>query len=630
MEPLNQDDSNSARVDGLQLLKSTLDQITTGICFVDHDWRFRFASSTAQFYLGLPAAALLGNSIWELFPEALGSDFERAYRCAMEERRVAKARGYFEPLETWFEATAYPIDQGIAFHLLDVTEEQERLLELEALTQRLGTQAALLDAVLDAIYVEDFEHRVSYWNRGSENLYGWTFDEMQRASTRSLLYDDPTELDLATDQLVRIGKWTGELKQTTRDGRHIIVDCRWQLLRDTAGRPVAILGVNSDVTDQKKEREHGFRIQRMEGLGTLAGGIAHDLNNVFTPILMASQILGTSEPDERRRELLKAIEINATRGASMVGQLLSFARGQEGEREVVDVRKILRSLESICRDTLPKAINVTIDFENGLSRVICDETQILQVLVNLVTNARDAMAEHGGDLGIRANNVEFAGRTDIQIRVEDTGHGMDAETASRVFEPFFTTKAVGSGTGLGLSSSMTIAQTHGGQLTVESKPGQGSCFTLQLPGVAALEERSNNPTPSIELSGRGERVMIIDDEAMICRSIQHALELNGYVTITAQNGREAIRILEAENQSVDLVVTDMMMPVVDGATTVKYISENYPETAVIVTSGISTDHNLGKLEQRVARILSKPFSHHCLLSAVRGALDTHVGAGRGH
>ena len=269
----------------------------------------------------------------------------------------------------------------------------------------------------------------------------------------------------------------------------------------------------------------------------------------------------------------------------MVRQVLSFARGEEAHRADLEVAELITLVEEFCRDALPKSIRLDIDVPESLWLITADKTQLFQVLVNLVTNAREAMPE-GGVLTIHARNVEDGPPRHVAIEVEDNGYGMDAATKSRIFEPFFTTGKAGHGTGLGLSTSSTIIRNHDGELDVYSEPGQGTRFRIRLPATLREGSREVVAPAAADLlpRGNGERILVVDDEATIRSIACQALEANGYQTVAAANGVEAVAIMERGEVTVDLLFTDMMMPEMDGAATAAYFLNNFPRIAVIATS----------------------------------------------
>ncbi|MGH1526595.1 PAS domain-containing hybrid sensor histidine kinase/response regulator [Leifsonia sp. L25] len=555
-----------------ELLRSSLDQVHDAIGFVDREWRFTFANSWALQLAGIDEGRLRDHTLWEMFPTTMGGPFERIYREAMDRGLAGTARAFVPDWGCWFEVDAHPTEEGIAIIVRDVTEDQRSREKLEEYTRRVEAQAALLDAARDAIIVRDLRGTVRYWNGGAETIYGIPAAQAVGRSIRDLLYEDPVEFDAADANLLRDGYWVGELRQRRADGSPIVADCRWQLSRGEDGQ-VTVFAVNSDITEYRREQEQRIRTQRMESLGTLAGGIAHDLNNVLTPILMSVQLLRQDEQDPRRRDMLDALDAAAQRGAAMIRQVLSFARGSEGRRAPVDVVALLWELGRFCRETLPKSIEVRVESPDRLPAISGDETELFQVLVNLVTNARDAMPD-GGVLTIRASESDHG----VRLEVRDSGCGMDARTASRILEPFFTTKATG--TGLGLPTSAAIVKAHGGELEVDSAPGAGTAIGFELPGLAVAPPWPRAADVPVAGPGRGRRVLVVDDEEAICELVRQTLDQRGFVTEVAQ-GVEALELL-MQGRRFDAVLTDVMMPGVQGDAIARRLAAEQPHTAVVL------------------------------------------------
>ncbi|WP_285114972.1 PAS domain S-box protein [Leifsonia sp. fls2-241-R2A-40a] len=607
-----------------RLLRSSLDQVHDAIAFVDRSWQFTFANSWALQLVGLDESELREKTIWELFPTALGSPFEQIYRDAMENGEAGSARAYSPEWNSWFEVDAHPTEEGIAVIVRDVTEDQEARRKLEQYTRRVASQAALLDAARDAILVRDLGGMVRYWNRGAETIYGISAAEAVGRSVRDLLYEDPAEFDAASEALMRDGFWVGELRQRRADGSEIIADCRWQLSRGEDGQ-VTVFAVNSDITEHRRQEEQRIRAQRLESLGTLAGGIAHDLNNVLTPILMSVQLLRQDEQDERRRDMLDALDAAAQRGAAMIRQVLSFARGTEGRRELVDLPTLLAELASFCRETLPKSIELVVDAPEQLPAVAGDGTELFQVLVNLITNARDAMPD-GGVVTVRA-----VARGDVvRLDVRDSGVGMDAATAARILEPFFTTKETG--TGLGLPTSAAIVKAHGGELQVETALGAGTSIGFELPVASAGVEAPSRGGAPVPRPGRGRRVLVVDDESAICELVRQTLDHNGFVTEIA-HGREALDLI-SQGPRFDAVVTDIMMPGVPGDVIARRVAAEQPQAAVVLMSGLLPGPGArAAVERDGAHFLAKPFTPATLLATLDAALrrraETDPGSGAG-
>ncbi len=612
-------------------LDATLDQIADGLVLIDREWRYTYLNRAAERYMRLTSEQIVGKTLWELSPDAATNDFGEPLRRAMDDGEVTYVRAYHSTLKLWLETRTYPTVDGIAVHMRDVSDIERQQRELDEAIQRALRMNSLLDISNEAFITEDLDFRVTYWNNGAEQIYGWTKEEAAGRDIRDLIYDDATRFEEAAAALAATGRWTGELQQRSKDGRHIIVACRWQAITDENGKPTSYFAVNSDVTALREQQEQQNRARRLESLGTLAGGIAHDLNNVLTPVLMSVQLLRTVESARERTELLDGMQAAVTRGAEMISQVLSFARGVKGARDAVHASDLIDELSKLTLAVLPKSIELDID-HTAVSPMLGDATQILQVLVNLVTNARDAMAE-GGILRIRVREHEVSpsaampamvapGRY-VAITIEDSGSGMNAEVQSQIFDPFFTTKGPGEGTGLGLASSLAIARSHGGLLSVESEPGAGSRFTLFIPALdaTAAGEPKTVHADHVPVQGQGELVLVIDDEASIRSIVCQILNRNGYRAVQAENGRDALALLATRGDEVRLVFTDLMMPVMDGAATIAFLREHHPGVAIVASSGLASAAAVDRAQEAgVRHVLSKPFTAETLLRAIRDAL----------
>jgi two-component system, cell cycle sensor histidine kinase and response regulator CckA len=383
------------------------------------------------------------------------------------------------------------------------------------------------------------------------------------------------------------------------------------------GNVESILGITRDITEQKQLEAQFLRAQRLESLGTLASGIAHDLNNILTPILAIAQLLPLklSSLNEENQELLTMLEENTRRGAELVKQILAFARGLEGERVPLQVKHPLREVERVIRSTFPKSITLRSTFNREIGLVAADATQLQQVFMNLCVNARDAMP-NGGILGISAENSiidpAYARMhpnanpgTYVVITVTDTGTGIAPEQLDRIFDPFFTTKAVGEGTGLGLSSAMGIVNNHGGFMTVQSEVGKGTQFQVFLPVIAGVE--TEEKAPEQEPMGGGELILVVDDEANIRETLKITLELQNYRIITAKDGIEAIALYTEHQDDIKVVLIDMMMPSMGGDLAIQALRAINPNVKLIVCSGLATRETLPSNIQ-VNAFIAKPFT----------------------
>ncbi|MCC6623250.1 MAG: response regulator [Deltaproteobacteria bacterium] len=485
--------------------------------------------------------------------------------------------------------------------------------------------------------VRDLEHRVLYWNRSCERIYGWKAEEIVGRIAPQMLHLDRAAADAATAAVVVRGEWSGELDKVGKDGRACTIEARWSLLRDAAGAPRAILAIETDITARKRLEQQVMRTQRLESLGTLAGGIAHDLNNVLSPILMAAVVLEESEPDAERRRDLETIRTCAERGADMIKQLLAFARGQDGDKVPLDLAAVAADVERLVRETFPRSIATRFDVAPVRWRVLGDGTQMHQMLVNLCVNARDAMPR-GGLLVVAiepcvVDEVQASMHPDakpgpyVLVRVEDNGVGMSPEVLERIFEPFFTTKPSGQGTGFGLSTVHTIVRSHGGFISVYSEPGQGARFRVYLPAAVAQGESPelDRAAPSSVPTGHGELVLVVDDEESIRFVTQRTLERFGYRVLVASNGAEAVAAFARHRDEVAVVLTDMAMPIMDGPATIVALRAMSPSVPIIGSSGLGADGLVAKSIDAGARwFVDKPYTADALLRVVRRALHGEV------
>ncbi len=531
--------------------------------------------------------------------------FENRYRC--------KDGSY-----KWLQWSATPYEQILYAVARDVTEYNQT-------QEKIHEQATLLDVATDAIMVRGLENQILFWNQGAERLYGFTSVEALAKNANELLYRDAfPELEEIHQVLLKENYWKGELQQVTKADKDIVVFSTWNLLRDEQGNPKSTLIVNTDITDKKQLESQFLRAQRLESIGTLSGGIAHDLNNILTPILAISQLLPLQLPevDEQTQHLFNILEISAKRGATLVKQVLSFARGVQSDRTPVQVKHIISEIKEFARNTFPKTIEIQVALADNLRLISADATQIHQVLMNLCVNARDAMPQ-GGKLSVKAENIDVDENyakmnfdasvgNYILVTVADTGKGIPPETLERIFEPFFTTKEQGKGTGLGLSTTIGIIKSHGGFVNVHSEVGEGTKFKVYLPATRT-EETLQDEKAEIP-QGNGELILLVDDEISIRQITKTSLERYNYQVLTASDGIEAIALYAQHKNNISTVLIDMMMPEMDGTTTIRTLQKINPQVEIIAVSGLVPSDKIGAAMSNGAKLfLSKPYTSEELL-----------------
>lgn len=512
----------------------------------------------------------------------------------------------------------------------DITEKkqaesllQQSLKELADFKFALDTSSIVAITNADGIiqYVNEKFCQISHYDR--TELLGQTHHIINSG------HHPPEFFDHLWATITQGQVWHGEICNRTKHGDQFWVDATLVPLLDEQGTPLQYIAISIDITEKKLLEKQFLRVQRMESLGTLAGGIAHDLNNVLSPIMMAVQLLKQQEQDTETQQWLEIMEGSAQRGADLIKQVLAFARGTEGDRTALQLSDILYEIKRILDETFPKNITLHVDIAGDLWPVLGDTTQLHQVFMNLCINARDAMPQ-GGTLAITARNLHIS-NTDaqrqpelqaghyVETTVSDTGMGIAPSILDRIFEPFFTTKEFGKGTGMGLSTVMGIIKSHEGLITVSSQPQEGSQFRVYLPatqqGVKAIAPTA--PLPE----GHGELILVIDDEAALCEMARSTLQSRRYQVITAHSGAEALRLYPQYGDAIGLVLVDMMMPDIDGATTIKQLHQLNPALKFIIMSGLITKPDLSAInDAAVVKILAKPFTTSNLVVAISQAL----------
>jgi PAS domain S-box-containing protein len=475
---------------------------------------------------------------------------------------------------------------------------------------------------------------VTFWNQSAARTFGWTANEAIGMEDVDLFGKHAhAEIKAARSAAEQNLEWRGEIRIQDRQGKPLVMDNRITLLRDENGRPQGRLWIATDITDKKRIEEQFFRAQRLESLGMLAAGIAHDLNNVLAPILLAAPMLRDHAHDPADLRMISTLEKSAERGAGLVRQILGFAHGADGEHRPIQTKHLLRDIATFVSETFPKTIRLEADIPGNLWRVKANATQLHQVLLNLCVNARDAMPQ-GGTLILRAENITIDDASAIghdgarlgsylAFHVEDTGLGIPPDVLARIWEPFFTTKSSDKGTGLGLSTVRGIVESHSGFATVHTVPGSGTRFRVYLPALDQTLEKGvpNVPAPAAP-RGAGELVLVVDDEVSIRNMAATMLSRQGYRVLTAADGAEAISLFASRSKEIRIVITDLSMPNLDGAALAGVIKRLKPDIKIIAISGLGGGGgNEPKAQNFTPHFLLKPFRPDALLRMVHDVLQ---------
>jgi PAS domain S-box-containing protein len=486
--------------------------------------------------------------------------------------------------------------------------------------------------VADLIAVLDLEGKRVYNSPSYKGILGGTEMLKGTDSFGEIHPEDRERIKNIFFETVRtgIGQRT-EYRYLRKDGTIRYIESQGSAIKDNDGKVSNVIFVSRDITERKNLDEQLLRSQRMESIGTLAGGIAHDLNNVLAPILLAVEVLKKSVPDESSLKILETLERSVNRGGEIVKQVLGFARGIEGERTVLQIRHIIKEMISIAGETFPRSIVVKEDIPKECWTTLGDATQLHQLLMNLCLNARDAMPQ-SGTLTISAKNeiideqyarmhIDAKPGRYLMLSVQDTGTGIPPEIVNRIFEPFFTTKEVGRGTGLGLATVHTIVKSHGGFINVYSELGNGTTIKVYLPAADTAETKTLGRENRELLTGHGELILVVDDEASICQITKQTLEAFGYRAITASDGTEAVAHYASHGKDIAVVLTDMMMPVMDGPRTILALRKLNPMVKIIASSGLMSDgHAMAAANVGVNALITKPYTADKLLKAIHQVL----------
>jgi PAS domain S-box-containing protein len=502
-----------------------------------------------------------------------------------------------------------------------------------------------------AIILLDPDGRVQRWSRGAEKLFGFTAQDLEGTLAHEIFVPPDrqagvpeVELQVASEQ----GRAEDERWHLRKDGSRFWASGVMISLRED-GHIVGYAKVVRDFTERRQLEEAVRQTQRLESVGVLAAGVAHDFNNVLTAILgnvaMVRRRLDGKEVGAEVQEMLVAAERAGNRAAHLVKQLLNYAGKGRREIQPVDISQVAKDALAIVQASVSRKITLRSDIPQESRMIQADVGQVQQLLLNLVLNGAEAIGDREGEVFVRMRvrdvseaelNRAFPAfsltpRPYTEIIVSDTGSGMDEKTRQQIFDPFFTTKFLGRG--LGLAAALGIVRAHGGGIAVQSTPGKGSTFSVLLPAEQDRPDAPMTVADSLTESARGEGlVLVVDDEVGIRSLLQHALEELGYTVLTAEHGGQAVELFERSTEEIILVLIDVVMPVLDGAETAIRIRELDPEVPILITSGIGDDDALRRFEDvRISGFIPKPFSPDQLAQAIavaRQGLGQWVGKER--
>ncbi|MBE7480956.1 MAG: PAS domain S-box protein [Polyangiaceae bacterium] len=622
----------------LDLIRDVLDNLTDGCQVIAPDGSYLYLNDAVATHARRSKEDLLGRRMVECFPGIDQTPMYRVLQTCLTERTQAELENEFEypdGQKAWFELRFVPVSAGVCIFSRDISARKQSEDTLRHSEQMFRDLAA---AAPDAILAVGFDGKIRYANPEAERIFGYEPGTLAGEPLEALLPPAARERHVASRAGFfaepaprRLGAGRA-LVALRRDGTELPVEI--SLSASTLdGSPVA-LSVIRDMTAQRKLEGQLRQAQKMEAVGRLAGGVAHDFNNLLSIIISYSDLLLAALPaaDPTRADL-EEVRAAGKRAAELTGQLLAFGRQQVLQPKRVSLNEVLQGIERMLRRLIGEDVELTVLLAPALGTVLVDATQLEQVILNLVVNARDAMPR-GGKLTIETANVELdsayaaehveaSAGPHVLLAVTDTGEGMDAETRARIFEPFFTTKEVGRGTGLGLSTVFGIVRQSGGNIWVYSEPEKGTTFKLYFPRAEGPAESLAPSAPPSSRRAASETVLLVEDDARVralCRTILSKL---GYHVLEAQSAGDALLISEQHGASIHLLLTDLVMPRIGGKELAERLRAQRPTLRVLYMSGYTQNSVLhhGVLDSGVA-FLQKPVTPEALAHKVREVLDS--------
>ena len=615
--------------------QAMLDHSPLLMSVVGCDGRYLKVNRTLGAFFGRRPEELEGKRFDELLPEEIAATFSNRLEQVCRDRSplTVEDRIAVDGTESLYITTLFPL-QPPSEPLREVGIVSYEITEQEKVRENLRRLSAAVEQAGEMVVITDTDGIIQYVNPAFEGVTGYTGSEAIGQNVEMLRSDrHDEEFHRAMWASLQAGQiWEGHFTNRRKDGTLFVEEATISPVRNAAGEVVNYVAVKRDVTREREMEDQFRQAQKMEAVGSLAGGVAHDMNNLLSPILLGSELLLQElVPGDERRDMVEEIKGAGMRARDLVRQLLLFSRREPLEVKTIDLNKVIAGFEKLLRRTLRENVEIEIDLAPSSMPVRADVGQMEQVLMNLAANAQDAMPD-GGRISIGTSTCVLGeaeatafpslppGRY-VRLTVADDGHGMDAETLERIFEPFFTTKGQGKGTGLGLATVYAIADQHGGGVRVDSHPGRGTTFSLCFPlADTDAEEEETSPLRTDEIGGR--TVLLVEDEAGVRKHVSQALRENGFEVLAASRAGEALRLANAHRGRLDLLLTDVILPERNGRQLATQISVQQPEIKVLYMSGYPADviDRHGVLEKGIA-FLQKPFTHQELMRKVSEVLQ---------
>jgi two-component system cell cycle sensor histidine kinase/response regulator CckA len=607
-----------------------LDSISDGFIALDREWRFTYVNREAARQARIPAGAMLGQNIWELIPQATTSRFHAELQRAMRERVPVSFEDVYPEHQQWFRIHAYPSEEGLSVFAVEITAQKRA----EAATAEL---AAIVESSDDAILAKTLDGAVTSWNPAAERLYGFSAEEIIGRPASLLVPPERSAEFEAIMERIRLGQPVApfETQRLRKDGTRVEVSVSVSPITRSDGTIAGASAIARDITERKRLEQHLQQVQKLESLGVLAGGIAHDFNNLLTCVL-GNAGLASSEvsPASPAAQFLKEITLASERMADLTRQMLAYAGKGRFLLERVDCSEKVREISVLVRASFPRNVRLDLQLEPGLPLVLGDPAQLHQLIINLIINAAEAIGNENGTVTVRTR-LEPVDETYVRtaspvldtlapgdyvsIEVEDSGSGMDDDIKARIFDPFFTTKL--SGRGLGLSAALGIIRGHRGALDLDSALGKGSRFRVLLPVAEDQTKAQGTAIQSGELSGSG-LVLIVDDEEVVRATARASLERYGYTVRVAENGKEALELIELFHEQIALVLLDMTMAVMGGAETLERLKRLAPQIPVLASTAYSETEAMQHFRyDGLCGFIQKPYTPARLAETVKFVLS---------